>query len=198
MTENKNEETKVAYTYALLQETNEEECESWYYFLRWQGNEDNIKYLHKQLSQVEWTLMDGMSCFDLEIDFLVSEQTAKEMTKVDLNSVSFHRKFDGKLEKIDLRFKENEKNKKKIKKAFKMLGYGKIEEFIDNEDIDPEDLCSDAGSGSESESSESSESSSDSDREDRKEKKTGKLPSAVGKTGQKVPLHVLAKRKGKK
>ena len=31
--------------YAILQEFNDEESEAWLYFIRWKGNEDNLKYL---------------------------------------------------------------------------------------------------------------------------------------------------------
>lgn len=172
------------YTYATLQETNDEECESWLVFIRYQGNEEALNHLQEQLKQVEWELMDGLSVFEMELDFLVSEQTAKEMTKIDLNSQSFHRKFDGKLEKIDLGFKPKFSTRKKMRKATDILGYGGIEDYIDQEDLDPEDLNETDEKHEDSESSDSSESSqsSVSSREEHKKnkhKKTGKLPQVV-------------------
>lgn len=154
------------FTYAVLQETNGEEYESWLYFIRYQGNESELAHIKRQLETVDWTMDDDLSCFDLETDYLVSEQTAKEMTKVDLNHCSFHRKFDGKLKRVDLGFKSGQSDSKKIRKAFKVLGYGKIENFIDREDIDPEDLNNESESGSETSSSEDNslcESNDDSD-----------------------------------
>ena len=39
--------------YAALMETNGKECESWYYFIRVEGNEDALKHLQDQLTKVE-------------------------------------------------------------------------------------------------------------------------------------------------
>jgi hypothetical protein len=175
------------YTYATLQETNDEECESWLVFIRYQGNEEALNHLQEQLKQVDWELMDGLSVFEMELDFLVSEQTAKEMTKIDLNSQSFHRKFDGKLEKIDLGFKAKSSTRKKMRKATDILGYGGIEDYIDQEDLDPEDLNETDEKHEESEESEDSESSESSqssvssrdEHKKNKHKKTGKLPQVV-------------------
>jgi len=71
--------------YVILMETNGEECESWYYFIRLNGNEENLKYLNKQLEQVDWVILDGLSTFDRDLEHPVSAQTAIEMCKVDLN-----------------------------------------------------------------------------------------------------------------
>lgn len=139
------------YTYATLQETNIEEHESWLTFIRYQGNEDNLKHLREQLETVDWHCEDedGMSsAFDLDTDYLVCEKTAKEMTKLDLNSEMPHKKFDGKLDKIDLGLREvtNEMTKKKkekvndknIEKINEILSYGSIEEFLQDEDENSE------------------------------------------------------------
>lgn len=165
------------YTYAILQETNDEEGESWLYFIRYQGNEEALKNLQKQFQLVDWELMDDLSAFEMEIDYLVSEQTAKEMTKVDLNSCGFHRKFDGKLQMIDFKLKPNSSTEKKMKKINKLIGYGKIDEYIDEEDIDPEDLQT------EEESDDSTESESEDEKQEETKKphrkKTGKLPAIL-------------------
>ena len=159
--------------YAVLMETSGEEMESWMYFIRVEGNEENLKHLQDQLEQVDWYILDEMSTFDLDLEHYVSAQTAKEMTKIELNHCSFHRKFYGKLKTIDFEFDKKEKNKKKIRKVFDVLGYGLIENFIDDEDIDPEDLVS----GSESEDTEDeSVSSSDSDDRRRYKHKERKEP----------------------
>ena len=42
------------YNYVVLMETSGEECESWYYCLRYEGNEDNLKVLSEQLESVDW------------------------------------------------------------------------------------------------------------------------------------------------
>ena len=146
--------------YVALMETNGKECESWYYFIKYDGNEKALKQLESQLNKVEWYVVDDLSVFDLDLDHFVSASTAKEMTKLELNAYSFHRKFDGKLREIDLGFKRKDKNEKKICKAFDQLGYGQIEDYIDDEDIDDEDLtdnesCTDSESDSESSDSDS-------------------------------------------
>ena len=149
--------------YVVLMETNGHECESWYYFILKQGNESNLKYLEDQLNKVDWYMEDDLSIFDIDLDHTVTAKTAKQMTKLELNSYQFHRKFDGKLKKIDLGFKKKDKNVRMIEKTFDVLGYGQIEDYIDDEDIDPEDLTdneseSDTDSGSESDTDSGSES----------------------------------------
>ena len=167
--------------YAILMETSGENFESWYYFIRVEGNEEALKYLQNQLEDVDWYILDDLSTFDLDLDHYVSAITAKEMTKVELNHCSFHRKFDGKLQKIDLGFSKKDKNKRKIKKAFEILGYGLIEDFIDDEDIDPEDLVSGSESSSEDTDDESVSSSDSDDSRDAKHKKYNIPPSVVHK-----------------
>jgi hypothetical protein len=191
--------------YAILQETSGEENETWINFIKYQGNEDALAHLENQLKQIEFYIIDDLSTFDLETDYLVSELTAKEMTKVDLNHFSFHRKFDGKLKHIDLGLKQHYTNEKKIKKTFSVLGYGKIEDYIDQEDIDPEDL-NNASSESETESeteteSSTSVSSSNSQTEKKEDKKQGNIPKILScKKTQEMPRFAKAKahRKHKK
>ena len=139
---NTNTNNDTVYTYATLMETNGEEVESWYFFIRKEGNEDALNFLNDQLDKVDFYIVDDLSTFDLEIDYFVSEQTAKEMTKIEMNHTSFHRKFDGKLKTIDFKFDKKDDNEDMIFKVFDTLGYGSIDEYIDEEDIDPEDLVS--------------------------------------------------------
>ena len=78
----------------------------------------------------------------MDLDHFVDAKTAKQMTKLELNSYSFHRKFDGKLEMINFNFKKKDlrDNERMICKVFDHLGYGQIEDFITDEDLDDEDL----------------------------------------------------------
>jgi len=131
--------TETPAKYAVLMETNGEECESWYYFIKHDGNEAKLQHLLKQLEQIEMYVIDDLSTFDLDLEHLVSEQTAKEMTKVELNSVSFHRKFDGVMKTVNLGLKRKDSNEKRIRRAHKALGFGNIDEYIEDEDIDTED-----------------------------------------------------------
>lgn len=196
--------------YAILQETNGGENETWINFIKYQGNEEALEHLAKQLNTVEFYILDDLSTFDLETDYLVSELTAKEMSKVDLNHYSFHRKFDGVLKKIDLKLKDKQSNDRKLKNVFKVLGYGRIDEYIDCEDIDPEDLRED-GAVSESDTEEESESESETETETETEseseedapkcsKKTGKIPT-TGKTksqkAEEMPRFAKAKARRK-
>ena len=143
--------------YVILMETNEKECESWYYFIRKKGNERNLKYLHKQFQKIKWYVMDNLSVFELDLYNSVSSATAKEMTRVNLNAYSPHRKFDGKLEKIDFGFKNKDDDEDMICRVFDHLGYGQIEEYIDDEDLDEEDLEVTSQSGTEYETDEESD-----------------------------------------
>lgn len=133
---------KMDGKYAILMETSGEENESWMYFIRVDGNEENLRELETELNKVDWYILDDLSTFDLDMTTFVSAQTAKEMTKVDLNHTSFHRKFDGVLKKIKFGFKKKDNNETKISKVFDILGYGQIENFINDEDLDEEDLIS--------------------------------------------------------
>lgn len=128
--------------YVILMETNGDECESWYYFIKYQGNEDALKFLEKQLDQVEMFIVDEYSTFDLDLENLVSETTAKEMTLVELNSVTFHRKFDGTMQLINIGLKKKDSNEKRIKRVHDKLGMGKVEDYVDGEDVEDADELS--------------------------------------------------------
>lgn len=160
--------------YAILMETSGEENESWYYFIKYEGNEENLKDLQSQLEKIEFYIIDDLSTFDLELDILVSAQTAKEMTKIDLNHSSFHRKFDGVLQKIDFDFKKKDGNETKICKVFDILGMGQIENYIDDEDLDEEDLASDVNTENESISDEEDNTSDEDEDEDKDNKESPK------------------------
>jgi hypothetical protein len=174
---------KTDGSYVVLMETSGEENESWLYFIRLQGNLDNLLHLRNQLDEVEWYLIDDLSTFDLDLDHPVSAQTAKEMTKIDLNHTSFHRKFDGTLKKIDLDFKKKDGNDTKICKTFDILGYGQIENFIDDEDLDEEDLVSENDTENE-DVEDDDDDDDDSSCEDEEVKKESSLKTLIKKKKQ--------------
>ena len=151
-----NENSNKEYKYVVLMETSGEECESWYYCIRYEGNEKNLKHLHEQLESVKWYILDDLSTFDLDMEHFISEKTAKELTKLELNHHSFHRKFNGILDKVDLNLRKKDKTEKKMVKVFDILGYGQIEDYIDDEDLDEEDLTDTKQSSSEDESDDKS------------------------------------------
>jgi hypothetical protein len=137
--------------YVILMETSGEAEESWYYFIKVAGNEENLQHLNNQLESIKWFVMDHLSLFYMDLEKKVSATTAKEMSKVCVNE-SPHRKFDGTLEKIDFEFSKRDGNETKICKTFDVLGHGKIDEFIDDEDIDEEDLESESEDDTDTES----------------------------------------------
>jgi len=157
-----NEVLPKVFRYVVLMETSGEECESWYYCIRYEGNENNLKHLQEQLESVDWYILEDLSTFDLDLDHFISENTAKELTKLELNHVSFHRKFDGVLDEINLNIREKDSNEKRMTKVFDILSYGQIEDYIDEEDIDEEDLT-ESHSSEEDSDSEHNYSKSDSD-----------------------------------
>lgn len=141
--------------YYVLTETNPDELETWYYFIRQENNEEAIQKLKETIDSVnEPCYVDDMSVFYLDTENLVSAQTAKEMSKIDVNSYQFHRKYDGilKFDKISFKLKKKDKDKRKLEKIFDKLGYGKIDDYISDEDIDTDDLGSSSESESESDS----------------------------------------------
>lgn len=174
---------KIDGSYVILMETSCGECESWYSFIRVDGNEENLKHLSNQIESVEWSLLEDCSVFDIDMEHFVSASCAKEMTKVDLNCGSFHRKFDGVLNIIDFDFKKKDGDETKIWKIFDLLGNGQIENFINDEDIDEEDLATDeSGSGSGSDMDEEEQDPTPSKRfNEIKEKKNYKMPTMFNK-----------------
>lgn len=184
--------------YAILMETSVEECESWYYFIRVQDNEDALKHLSDQFEKIDWEIIDDLSTFELDLEYLVSAQTAKEMSKVSLNYYSDHRKFDGKLKKIDFDFKKKDGNETKICKVFDVLSFGQIEEYISDEDVtDIEDSSEDEDGDS---TDKESYSESSTDDEDYSSKKNEKIPPSIlrEKLRQQIKDDKDARKKGTK
>lgn len=163
--------TTTECKYAVLMETSGEECESWYYSIKYNGNETNLKHLQEQLESVDWYILDDLSTFDLDLKYLIDEKTAKELTKLELNHHSFHRKFDGVLDKVELNLRKKDKNEKKMVKVFDILGYGQIEDYIDGEDLDEEDLTDTQESSSEDDDDEGEEGDDSSEESDEEESK---------------------------
>lgn len=131
--------------YATFIETSDEKRESWYSFIRYDGNEDNLHYLQKQLDSIEWVPIPNLSSFQLHLDPLVSGETARQMSKLKMNVIP-HRRFDGYLRKINFGFDTNtDGNVTKIGKIFDTLKYGRIASYLgsgsrndDNDDDDNE------------------------------------------------------------
>ena len=121
--------------FATLVETSGEEMEQWYYFIKYNDNEKALKYLNDQLTKVEMYIVDDLSTFELDLENLVSEQTAKEMIMLDINSYTDHRKFDGELSYIDFKLKKKDDNEDMLEKIHNKIAYGDLEKYIDKEDL---------------------------------------------------------------
>ena len=147
---NHSNDTKSSDRYVVLCETSGREFESWYYFIRYDDNVQALEYLQKQLEKIDMYILDDFSTFDLDLDHFFSEQTAKEMTKLEVNSYQFHRKFDGKMSMISLGLKKRDDNDDMLEKLFDKLGLGQIEDYVESEDIDSDDLVSDSDDSDES------------------------------------------------
>jgi hypothetical protein len=80
-------------------------------------------------------VIDDLSTFDLELKHLVSESTAMDMCKIDLNPYSSHRMFNGKLSKINFEFSKRDEDEDKIDKINEKIGLGNIDLYIDGEVI---------------------------------------------------------------
>ena len=52
-------------TFAILMESNEHEVESWYYFLKFQGNEKALAYLNQQFEKIDMVFEDDLNTFIL-------------------------------------------------------------------------------------------------------------------------------------
>ena len=125
------------HKYVVLQETNGKEMESWYYFIKYDGNEKELKYLNDQLDKVDMFIIEDISTFDLDLNHFFSEQTASEMIMLEVNTL-FHRKFDGKMDMINLELKKKDDNEDMIYKIFEKIGMGQIEDYVNGEDV-PDD-----------------------------------------------------------
>jgi hypothetical protein len=178
------------FHYVALMEMNDTECEAWYNFIRLEGNEDALRHLNQQLETVRWRLEDDLSTFDLDLEHPVTEQTAREMIRLDLNHSCPHRMFCGKLETIDLKLKPEYKNLKKMEKVFDVLGEGGIENFIEDEYVDPRDMADSNESESESESSTGSSST----ESEKAPSPAGKKPANKKKQLIEVPRYAKAKK----
>lgn len=163
-------------------ETSPDDCESWYYFIKYNGNEDALKNMKAQFDKIEdAVIMDDINLFDLDIENLISEECAKEFCMLELNSATYHRKFDGVLDNIDFRFKKKDDDETMMFKIFDKIGEGDIDLFVTMEDIpeshklDENDMELDRSDDDESDDDESRDGSDESD-EDRKEM-NGKIPT---------------------
>ncbi len=114
-------------------------------FIQYDGNEKELKNLRNQLELVENVSSgdEDTNFFDLDIANLVSEACVDEMLMVELNSVSYHRKFYGVLDPIDFEFEDDDDDTEKLEKINEYLEDGGIESFIEHEFIPDEHVLDD-------------------------------------------------------
>jgi len=129
--------------YVVLAEANGEEQETWMYFIKLNGNEKALHHLKNIFSKVDMYILEDLSTFELDLEHPVSEQTAKEMSKIEVNSYMYHRKFDGELEIIDFDFEKDDDNDDMLEKLFDVIGMGGVENYIDGEDVSDSESSSD-------------------------------------------------------
>jgi hypothetical protein len=117
--------------YAILMETSHSDCESWYYFIQYRNNEEALKSISRQLELIQDLGQVGadVNFFDIDIDNLVSETCVDEMILLELNSVSYHRKFHGILEMIDFKFRDTDNDSDMVHKVFDTIGDNLLESF---------------------------------------------------------------------
>ena len=72
--------------YAVLVEVDHKEEESYYCFLQYEGNENELKKLMCAMDNVCFENLGDVSSYSLDIENLVSEQTAKEIQKLDVTN----------------------------------------------------------------------------------------------------------------
>ena len=119
--------------YAILMETDEDEVESWYYFIKNKDNEKALDFLETQLNKVDMKFEDGLNIFILDKLNLVSETTVNEMCRVNLNHICFHKKFNDKLQLINFYLKKKDSNYTMLEKINKKLKNQSIKNYIINE-----------------------------------------------------------------
>jgi hypothetical protein len=163
--------TPIVNKYAILCEQNKNADVDMYFFIKYNGNEKELKNLSDAVDHIDWDFEYCESSFSTDITTLVSEQTAKEMTLISVGEY-YHHKYDGVLQHIDFDIKKNDSEKRKMKKINKVLGDVGIANFIDMEDTD--------GQGdNESESDGSGDSESDEVIEKVERPSFKKLPPSV-------------------
>lgn len=123
----------TTYKYAVLTETHGGLDFTFHYFLKWNGNEKNLKRLYEQLTSVDQCIYDDDSTFHLDIENLVSETTTREMCKIDIGPY-YYRKFDGTLKPIEFKFSKRDDEEERMEKINNLLYECGICDFIDHED----------------------------------------------------------------
>lgn len=118
-------------SYAILVETSHEWRETWYNFISYNNNKENLHHLSKQLKSIDWKLIPHLATFQLHLDPLVSSETASEMCQLTINQFLPHQKFDGKMKKIYFDINEdNDGDVTKMGKVYDTLKYGRISKFF--------------------------------------------------------------------
>ena len=180
--------------YAVLAETNNQYRETWYYFIRYDTNVEALEQLYAQLDSIDWVYLESYSTFSMDLEHLVSPQTAKELTKVCVNEGSYHRKFDGTLQFINFGFRKRDNNIVRLINVCDTIGFGSIENFIDGEDFDPEDFVDDEESEDESETESESESETEEEENNVSPKKKGSSQSNNNKQKSKQETTTTSKK----
>lgn len=113
--------------YVIFSETNGTDLETWYFFINYEENKEELKYLKKLLEEIIY-YDQTLSIFRIDLENKISRKTAEEMISVKINDFMTHQIID---EKIKLpRIKMNGNPIKNIYKLYHIFGAGKLENYI--------------------------------------------------------------------
>jgi hypothetical protein len=127
------------YTYAVFSEMNVDELETWYTFIRKEGNAEPLESLKRIIDGIRWDdAPDDVSVFSLDTKG-VSEKTAKEMCMIDLDHYFFHSKFDGKMKRVPV--EDHSSSRRTAISLHDQVGGNNIADFLSDEDLENCELC---------------------------------------------------------
>ena len=122
-------------SYCVFCETNLQYLESWYTFIKKEGNEIALRSLQKQLDEVVWDTDPDSGHFQLDLENTVTPASARQMIHIDLGNKFFHQKFDGLMKEVDLKISKKDKDRVKVRKANRVLQKNGIRRFLEAEDL---------------------------------------------------------------
>jgi hypothetical protein len=131
---------EIQKTYAVFSETNADDMETWMTFILKKGNEDNLRALHAQLADIDWSeTPEEVGKFAIDITG-VSTQTAREMMTISLNTRYDPNKFEGPVSRINFKFKNSDSDEEKAWKVHELMSDGNGCSFFGQEDLEGMEL----------------------------------------------------------
>lgn len=115
--------------YAVLSEICNDDAENCFYFIKYEGNEAALRNLRDSLGEINWEKFENMYIFRLDMDNLVSDTTAREMS----NTIFYNKVFNS-MKMIDFNFEENDSNESNFETVIEKIGFGNIRDYLEDED----------------------------------------------------------------